>query len=101
MRKIKRRRRGAAAWRGILERFAARGVTPAAFCAREGISVQSLRRWRARLGSDAGDAPRAAGAEERKPAVGFIDLGEVRAGGAHFEVRLELGAGLVLSIARG
>jgi hypothetical protein len=32
---------------------------------------------------------------------GFIDLGDLRSGGARYEVRLELGAGIVLSIARG
>jgi len=33
-------------------------------------------------------------------AVPFIDLGDLRSGGARDEVRLELGAGIVLSIAR-
>jgi hypothetical protein len=33
-------------------------------------------------------------------AVPFIDLGDLRSGGARYEVRLELGAGIVLSIAR-
>jgi hypothetical protein len=34
-------------------------------------------------------------------AAPFIDLGAIGAGGPRLEVRLELGAGLVLSIARG
>jgi hypothetical protein len=34
-------------------------------------------------------------------AAPFIDLGNLRAGGSRLEVRLELGGGLVLSLARG
>jgi hypothetical protein len=33
--------------------------------------------------------------------VPFIDRGDLRSGGSRFEVRLELGAGVTLSIARG
>lgn len=100
MRKVKRRRRGGVAWRAILERCSASGLSAPVFCAREGISVQSFRRWRARLGREVGRTLESAAVADGQPAAGFIDLGEVRAGGAHFEVRLELGSGLVLSIAR-
>jgi hypothetical protein len=31
----------------------------------------------------------------------FIDIGDLRSGGPRFEVRLDLGGGMVLSIARG
>jgi len=31
----------------------------------------------------------------------FIDLGDLRSGGPRLEVRLDLGAGVILSIARG
>jgi hypothetical protein len=31
----------------------------------------------------------------------FIDLGDLRSGGARFEVRLDLGGGIALSIERG
>jgi hypothetical protein len=41
--KIRRRRRqGAEAWRGILERFEESGMTGPAFCKRERIGVNSL-----------------------------------------------------------
>jgi hypothetical protein len=33
--------------------------------------------------------------------VPFIDLGDLRSGGPRFEIRLELGSGVTLSIARG
>ena len=44
-----RRRRGAAGWRGVLDRFEASGLRAVAFCAREGISSKSLYRWRSVL----------------------------------------------------
>ena len=44
-----RRRRTAAEWRRIVERFEAGRLGPEAFCRREGISKASLARWRKRL----------------------------------------------------
>lgn len=40
-------------------------------------------------------------AQSSSKAGGFIDLGDLRSGSSRYEVRLELGAGIVLSIARG
>jgi hypothetical protein len=37
----------------------------------------------------------------KQKAGGFIDLGDLRSGSSRYEVRLDLGAGIVLSIARG
>jgi len=88
-------------WREILGRFEESGLGAPAFCARERVSVPSLRRWQARLGGEADHALVAkAGALAGKTAE-FIDLGELRSGEPRFEVRLELGVGLILSIARG
>jgi hypothetical protein len=98
MKRVRQRRRGAAGWGELVGRFATSGLRTPAFCAREGISAQSLRRWRSRLG---GEPVRDRNGGAVTDPGGFIDLGEVRAGGARLEVRLELGAGLVLSIARG
>ena len=47
---------GEARWRERVERFGRSGLKPAAFAAREGVSVASLHRWVRRL-SEA-DAPR-------------------------------------------
>jgi hypothetical protein len=71
------------------------------FCSRERINAGVFRRWRARLkdtDQDTGCASVVAPVAEAAP---FIDLGGIGSGGSRFEVRLELGAGLVLSIARG
>jgi hypothetical protein len=101
MEKIKQRRHGAEVWRGILERFEESGMTAPAFCARERISRQSLYRWRSRLGGESDEALIAKAAQLTNKTAGFIDLGDLRSGGSRLEVRLDLGAGVVLSIARG
>ena len=101
MEKIKQRRYGAKGWRKILGRFEASGLTALAFCTQERISTKSLRRWQLRLTEDSDQSMVAKAAQSSSKAGGFIDLGDLRSGGSRFEVRLELGAGIVLSIARG
>jgi hypothetical protein len=101
MEKIRQRRHGAKAWRGILGRFEESGMTAPAFCARERISRQSLYRWRSRLGGESDQALVAKAAQLTNKAAGFIELGDLRSGGPRMEVRLEFGAGVILSIARG
>jgi hypothetical protein len=101
MEKIRRRRHGAKTWRRILGRFEESGLTARAFCAREHISRQSFYGWRSRLGGDSDQALVAKAAQLTSPASGFIDVGDLRSGALRMEVRLDLGAGVVLSIARG
>ena len=101
MEKIGQRQRGAETWRRIVGRFEESGMTARAFCARERISRQSLYRWRSRLGGESDQALVAEAAQLTNKTTGFIDLGDLRPGGTRLEVRLDLGAGLVLSIARG
>ncbi len=48
-RKRRSSRRGQHEWSAILERFRSSGLTQRAFCAREGVSLTSLQRWRARI----------------------------------------------------
>lgn len=101
MEKIKQRRYGAKGWRKILDRFEDSGLTALAFCGQERISTKSLRRWQLRLSEESGQGLVAAkAAPMTSKANGFIDLGDLRSGGSRLEVRLELGAGIVLSIAR-
>jgi hypothetical protein len=50
--------------------------------------------------SEAGRRVTAATAAVESP-VPFIDLGDIPFGGPRFEIRLELGSGVTLSIARG
>jgi hypothetical protein len=101
MEKVRQRRYRAGGWRKILGRFEDSGLTAQAFCAQERISTRSLRRWQLRLGADLSDALPVKAARPTSKPNGFIDLGDLRSGGSRFEVRLELGAGVVLSIARG
>jgi|SRR5271165_1285248 len=101
MKKIRLRRHGAETWRKILGRFEESGLAAPAFCARERISRQSLYRWRLRLGGESDQALVAKAAQLTNKAPGFIELGALRSGGSRFEVRVELGAGVILSIARG
>jgi Transposase len=56
-----RTRRTQAQWNGILRRFATSGLSSREYCRREGVSLSSLQRWRARLA-----APSAAS--------GFVEL---------------------------
>jgi len=101
MEKTRQRRYRAETWRKILRRFEESGLAARAFCTRERISIQSLQRWRSRLGGESDQALVAKAAQLTSKTAGFIDLGDLRSGGSRFEVRLELGAGVILSIARG
>src|ERR1700690_3767757 len=100
MERVKQRRYGAKTWRKILDRFEESELTALAFCAREGIGTKSLRRWQVRLEGDSAQAEVAKATRLTRRPDGFIDLGDLRSGGSRYEVRLELGAGIVLCIAR-
>ena len=95
------KRRSAQAWREVVARFAQSGLTEAEFCEREGIGSKLFHRWRVkRTHPPVRSRAEQAGRVSKIPA-GFVDLGGIGLGGSRFEVRLELGAGMVLSIARG
>jgi hypothetical protein len=98
----KRIRRGPAVWRQLFSRQASSGLSVPEFCRREGINASLFRRWQARL-TDLGAVQRKVPRTEPEAQIPapFIDLGALRSGGSRFEVRLELGAGMILSIARG
>jgi len=95
-------RRSAAVWRGLFSRQSSSGVSVPEFCRREGINASRLRRWRSTL-QDARKAHRAAVAAQplTQGPTPFIDLGDLRPAGSRFEVQLELGRGVIRSIARG
>ena len=101
MGQCKRTRRSAVVWQQLFARQSRSGLSVAEFCAREGINASLFWRWRSTL-KDAGEGQRVADPAQpaAQVAVPFIDLGELRSSGARVEVRLELGAGIVLSIAR-
>ena len=99
MKKRRRIRRSEATWRELFSRQAASGLTASEFCRREGIDKNVFHRWRVALlgsGVRAGVSPVAARAEPSS----FIDLGALSAPTSRWEVRLDLGHGMVLSVAR-
>lgn len=106
MEKVVRQRRSESAWREILERHEHSGLTVAAFCEREGIKSGSLYGWRARMSEEPEGTVAAAPAApvKRKDgengSSGFIDLGSLGSR-SRFEVRLELGGGVLLHLVRG
>ncbi len=68
------------------------------FCRAEGINPGVFRRWRSTLN---GPVEQQQGRAKAKVVTPFIDIGVVGAGSSRMEVRLELGGGVVLTVARG
>ena len=96
--KRKWRRRSRDEWRELFVRHGSSGLSVAAFCARESISVSSFQRWRA-LAVPASDAVQARTPTRQEA---FVDLGVLGSGGAsRLELKLDLGGGLVLHLVRG
>jgi len=95
-----RQGRGAQAWGELVKRQRASGLSVSAFCRREGINAWTFYGWRSRLRS-----AQSRQLESRPvPAEGasFIDLGALGSPAAQrWEVRLDLGEGIVLHLVRG
>lgn len=101
MREIKRRKRlDESAWREVLERFDGSGVTIGEFCRSEALCLSSFHRWRARLGGPA--QPQSMPTPLRAQPGGFVDLGCIDRPDAtsRWDIRLDLGQGVVLHLAR-
>ena len=98
----RRIRRGTTGWLKVFSRHSSSGLSVPEFCRREGINSSLFRRWRSTLKDLQTEArvtvPPEPAVEMSAP---FIDLGDLRSGGPRFEVRLDLGGGMVLSVARG
>ena len=90
--KAKRRRLSAPAWREMVARFTSSGLSVEAFSQRERVSLASLKRWRQEIA-------------EQDPAAavpgGFVELGPLHPRSSRFEVRLDLGDGVLLTLSRG
>jgi putative transposase len=84
--------RSAASWSALLTKHSQSGLSIAAFCARERLNPASFYQWRSRL-------TRVASASAG-PSEAFVDLGAL-GGEGRFQLRLDLGGGLVLHLARG
>lgn len=96
-------RRSAEAWRALVEGFCGSGLSLPRYCAREGIGIASYHRWRRLLGSPPRRAVARAALSAASVAVApaFVDLGALSGASARVELRLELGGGVILQIARG
>ena len=104
MEKIGRERRSESAWREIVSRQAESGLSVQAFCEHEGIKAASLYGWRSRLQQETqskSPVARAPRKLQEKPAEEFIDLGTLSSSRSRFEVRLDLGGGVLLQLVRG
>jgi putative transposase len=101
MEKIGRQRRSESAWRELVDRQEQSGLTAAQFCEREGIKSASLYGWRSRLRAGPKDTAAPMKAKHREaPSSGFIDLGALGSSRSRFEIRLELGHGVLLQLVR-
>jgi hypothetical protein len=89
--KAKRRRLGTQAWREMVARFSSSGLSAEVFSQRERVSLASLKRWQKEL--EGKQAPAAVSG-------GFLELGSLRSVGSRFEVRLDLGDGVLLTLSR-
>jgi hypothetical protein len=103
MEQTRRQRRDEATWRSVISRFEGSGLTVSQFCEGEGIGAASFYHWRSRLSSPVTRRKRRARAVpvKRAPRGDFLDLGTLSSSTARMEVRLELGGGVVVHIARG
>jgi hypothetical protein len=107
-----RRRLDEQTWRAVLERFDGAAMTVQEFCLREGLTRSVFMRWRARLrcSSTPLPGPAVAKAAAAVPKPSFVDLGllggatstttAAAAQHAALELRIELGAGISLHLAR-
>jgi hypothetical protein len=101
-----RRHLSAQAWGEVFRRFEGSGDSVVGFCKREGLNTSSFHRWRQRLAltAKASTAPEAGGSTRQSAVASFIEMGSMAAASAaagRLEVRLDLGAGLVLHVVRG
>ena len=101
MDQIKRIKRSEATWREIFSRHASSGISVLEFCRVEGINPGVFRRWRSMLNGGIRGERSKARTGAAKTVTPFIDIGAVGAAQSRMEVRLELGGGVVLTVARG
>ena len=100
---VKRQRLAADAWRELMAKFSGSGLSVREFCRREGISTSSFNWWRSRFNGSSGALSSAT--PSWLAAGEFVDLGTLRARAAspseRFELRLDLGGGVILHLVRG
>lgn len=94
-------RRSREEWQALLNRFDARHDSVSAFCKRESISEASYYRWRGLLPATLHRHEPVA--SSGPSASAFLDLGHLPASqpGPRFDLKLDLGGGLMLHLVRG
>jgi len=104
MDQIVRQRRSEGVWREIVSRQEHSGLTVTEFCEREGLKAASLYGWRGRVRQEAGgekvSPTKSSRVRAAKSSEEFIDLGAIGASRGRFEVRLDLGGGVLLQLVR-
>jgi len=100
MDQVKRIKRSEATWRELFVRQVSSGMSVLEFCRAEKINPGVFRRWRSMLNGGIA-AKETASRTVPKAVTPFIDIGAVGAAPSRMEVRLELGGGVVLTVARG
>ncbi len=100
MDKIKRIKRSEATWREIFARHVSSGLSVLEFCRAEGLNPGVFRRWRSAL-IEGVKVEQSKTRAKAKVVTPFIDIGAVGSSSSRMEVRLELGGGVVLTLARG
>jgi hypothetical protein len=109
---IRERPQGEQAWREVLARLEASGLSVREFCLREGLKDWSVYDWKRRLRApsqkQASSGQASTSRKQRPPpqspsaeATPFIDIGALRSNSARCEVRLDLGDGVILTLTRG
>ena len=98
MRKMSRRR-SEQVWRDLVAQQAGSGEPVQAFCQRERLNVNTFYGWRSKLGTRS--AVSSGKPKVSEPAGGFIDLGSLEGSASRYEIRLDLGGGVVLQVVRG
>ena len=97
-------RRSEEAWRELVARQVESGVPVQAFCERERLSVTTFYGWRSKLRTRsvvrAGKSS-VGKSKVSEPTGGFIDLGSLEGSASRYEIRLDLGGGVVLQVVRG
>ena len=84
----------------MLKQFKASGRSARAFCEAEGVGLVRFYAWRRRLRGQSMPARGFRKSSTPERAGGFVELGALGAKESRFEVRMDLGAGVLLHLVR-
>jgi hypothetical protein len=91
---VRRNRRNAEQWSGLLDRFEQSGQTLEQFCAEHDLGLSTFGRWRKRLRRQVVPAPKSA-----TDAL-FVELSRDVSASQLWDVELQLGGGMCLRVRR-